>query len=341
MWSFSNTNLKSLKRHRTTVRLTTVLIILISFLASQEGDGTAVALDLVPRGITEDQSAVLTKIFREQIEDIGRVTLIEREKMIQLLATEGTLPRWCAAEWCAVEVGRLLGAEKVVAGYVEKEGIRFSLGGIVVASESGDVISMTAIEFVGEMESLTAAVKVLAYQLFETALPPDLRSEHHEIMQHSEDLQGITNARKRMTAVIRSAIFPGLGQLYLEKKFLGLGLLATQVTLGAAIVTHYSRYSTAYDETVASYQLYQEETDVDLILQYKDDAKVSFKQAETAIQQRKTFTNVAFLLWLGNIYHAYRSVSIPNTAESKSPLLKLYFDRNAGGVGLGVAIALD
>lgn len=193
----------------------------------------------------------------------------------------------------------------------------------------------------GEIESLPTEVRVLAFQLFEIPLPPDLQSDHDGIMEHSEDLQGITAARKRMTAVIRSTIFPGLGQLYLEKKLLGIGLLATQVTLGTSIVINYLDYSTAYDETLASYQLYQEETDVDLILQYKDDAKSSYRRAATAIQQRKTFTNVALLLWLGNIYHAYRSVTIPDTAESKMPLLKLYYDRRTGGVGLGVAVALD
>ncbi|MDP6456919.1 MAG: DUF5683 domain-containing protein [Candidatus Marinimicrobia bacterium] len=330
-----------MKQDSTTIRLTIVLVTFVSLLSSQEDNGTAAVLDLVPRGITEKQSGVLTKIFRKNIADIGKVELIDREKMIQLLATEGTLPSWCAAEWCAVEVGRLLSTEKAVAGYVEKEGTRFSLGGILVASESGDVISTTTIEFVGEMESLLTEVKVLAYQLFETALPPDLQSKHDEIMRHSEDLQGITAARKRTTAVIRSAIFPGLGQLYLEKKLLGFGFLATQMALGGAIYSEYSTYKTSYDETDNFYQLYQEETNVDSILQYKDDAKVSFRQAETAIQQRKTFTNVALIFWLGNIYHAYRSVTIPDTAESKSPLLKLYFDHRAGGVGLGVAIALD
>lgn len=330
-----------LKLYKALTACTVYLILAHSPLVSQEGAGTAVVLDLVPMGISEEETAVLTQIFRDRIEAIGRVDLIQESRMRQLLASEHTLPRWCAEAWCAAEVGRLLQAGRAVAGFLETDGIWFRGLAMVVNPESEETIKRQAFAFRGEIESLPTEVEVLAYGLFDVTVPPELQQKHDAVIKHSEDLQGITAARQRLKAVIRSAIFPGWGQLYLGKWLPGLGLVATQLALGGGMFSQYSAYRTAFDETTRFYDLYKQETNVELILEHKNNARRTFKEAELAIQYRKALTNAAVVVWLWNIYHAYKSVKIPDTAESKFPLFRLYFKSRRGSNEMGVAVALD
>lgn len=98
-----------------------ILLIFTSLLAQGEKINIAV-LRLDPIHITEEEAQILTKKLSSELVKIGKYTVLDRGEMEAILQEQGFQQTGCTSSECAVEVGQLLGVQKIIAGSVGKLG---------------------------------------------------------------------------------------------------------------------------------------------------------------------------------------------------------------------------
>jgi len=147
--------------------------------------------------------------------------------------------------------------------------------------------------------------------------------------------------KTKMGAMVRSLLFPGLGQFYANQRMWGYGWIAAEVVAGGLIVMNYSNYKTAYDDYNDYHTSYTNATDPVLIAHYKTQSQNSHENLEFAMDDMKTMASIAGVVWIANAVHAYIvGPTSGETAYNKIPL-QLAYDQNTDQFKLSVSIPLD
>ena len=147
--------------------------------------------------------------------------------------------------------------------------------------------------------------------------------------------------KTKMGAMVRSLLFPGLGQFYANQRMWGYGWIAAEVVAGGLIVMNYSNYKTAYDDYNDYHTSYTNATDPVLIAHYKTQSQNSHENLESAMDDMKTMASIAGVVWIANAVHAYIvGPTSGETAYNKIPL-QLAYDQNTDQFKLSVSIPLD
>jgi TM2 domain-containing membrane protein YozV len=148
-------------------------------------------------------------------------------------------------------------------------------------------------------------------------------------------------AKTKMGAMVRSLLFPGLGQFYANQKFWGYGWMAAEIVAGGLIVMNYSNYKTAYDDYNDYQTSYSNATDPALIAQYKAQSQTSHENIESAMDDMKTMGSIAGAVWIANVVHAYMvGPKSEVTAYNEIPL-QMAYDQNTDQFKLSISISLD
>ena len=85
-------------------------------------------LELTGNGVSAEEVRGLTDRLRIELFQTGRFEVVEREKMQEILQEQGFQQSGaCNTDVCAVEVGKLIGAERMVAGSVSRVGQTYSV----------------------------------------------------------------------------------------------------------------------------------------------------------------------------------------------------------------------
>ena len=148
-------------------------------------------------------------------------------------------------------------------------------------------------------------------------------------------------AKTKMDAMMRSLLFPGLGQFYANQKLWGYGWMAAEIVAGGLIVMNYSNYKTAYDDYNDYHTSYANATDPVLIAHYKTQSQNSHDDIESAMDDMKTMASIAGVVWIANVVHAYMvGPKSEVTAYNEIPL-QLAYDQNTDQFKLSVSIPLD
>ena len=148
-------------------------------------------------------------------------------------------------------------------------------------------------------------------------------------------------AKTKMGAMVRSLMFPGLGQFYADRKIWGYGWIAAEVVAGGLIVMNYSDYKTANDDYNYYYTSYANATDPVLIDHYKTQSQNSKKNLESARDDMINMVGIAGVVWIANVIHAYMvGPKLEVTAYNEIPL-QLAYDQYTDQFKLSVSIPLD
>lgn len=109
-------------------------------------------------GVSGPEALILSDRLRVELANIGAFMIIERSKMEAILDEQNFQLTGCIEEACAVEIGRLLGARKVLIGSVGKVGDTFTVSLRMVNVETG-VVSQTAHkDYKGKIDGLLTTV---------------------------------------------------------------------------------------------------------------------------------------------------------------------------------------
>ncbi len=148
-----------------------VLVLLIGSSALAQVNESFAILDLKGRGISALEAASLTDRLRSELVNTGKVNIVERGQMEAILAEQNFQLLGCTSDECAVEVGQLLGVNKMVAGSVGKVGSTYSIDIRIINVETGKIIRSVTRDYTGKIDNLLAEMKAIAQDIVSPGAP--------------------------------------------------------------------------------------------------------------------------------------------------------------------------
>ncbi len=218
--------------------LTAVFSILFSavssaFAAKDDNDKLRLAIiDLQAKGVSKVVGVAVTDLIRSDMVDTGRFTIVERSQMDAILKEQGLQQTGCTDSSCAVQLGKVLSANKVLIGEINQLGTDLIITVRIVDVEKG-VADFSTSEKAKDLNEIDKTVKVLVDKL--TMRITGKRSLAGETGASDYYLRGIV---------------PGWGQMYAGKTLKGGLYMGGFAAVGLAWVYSYFQYKDkkeAYD----------------------------------------------------------------------------------------------
>jgi TolB-like protein len=135
-----------------------------SFLYAQEKQKvTTAVLNLQSKGgVTSNEASTLTDRFRTELVKLGTYTVLERGQMDEILEEQGFSISGCTSSECAIEAGRLLGVQVMIAGDVGKVGDVLTIDVRMFHVATGKILKAIQEDHRGDVSGLLAVMKSVA-----------------------------------------------------------------------------------------------------------------------------------------------------------------------------------
>jgi curli biogenesis system outer membrane secretion channel CsgG len=115
-------------------------------------------------GLSQVEAAALTDRFRSELFKTGKFTVLERDKMDEILVEQGLQQSGCTSSECLVEMGKLLNVHQIFAGSVSQFGNLFSVTVRLVDIQTGKIQDSNSQDFnSGKEKLLTDGMKAVAF----------------------------------------------------------------------------------------------------------------------------------------------------------------------------------
>ena len=138
-----------------------LIFLLPLFLFAQKSNVAILQFDAA--NITEAEVGILTDRLSTELVKLGSFTVVERAQMEEVLKEQGLQQSGCTTSECAVEVGALLGVDKMITGSIGRIGSLFTLSARIIDVETGEILRQVSLDVSGTIE------KVLTHTMAEVA----------------------------------------------------------------------------------------------------------------------------------------------------------------------------
>lgn len=106
-------------------------------------------------GISKNETSALTNRFRAMLVQTESVVVLERDKMNDILKEQDFIASDnCNTAECAVQIGQLLGVEKMIGGDIGKVGTTYTIDMRLVDVKTGQIEKSVSNDFKGEVDGL-------------------------------------------------------------------------------------------------------------------------------------------------------------------------------------------
>ena len=148
-----------------------ILLLLFSFVAAQKKH--VAVLDFDAANISAAEVRILADRLRTEVIKLGVFDLVERSIMEEVLKEQAFQQTGCVSDECAVEVGKLLGVEQMIAGSIGKLGSIFTISVRMIDVETGGIFVQHSIDCRCPIETvLTETMAQLAAILSDKTFVP-------------------------------------------------------------------------------------------------------------------------------------------------------------------------
>jgi len=115
--------------------------------------------DLTAHGVNTSDAAIISERLRAELLNTGKFRVMERGQMDQILKEQAFQQSGaCDGAECAVEVGKLLSVDRMVAGSVGKIGDMYTLQARLLDVQTGEVLFSVSQDFDGRIEELLSRI---------------------------------------------------------------------------------------------------------------------------------------------------------------------------------------
>jgi TolB-like protein len=278
------------------------------------GDQLAV-LEFEGWAVSEPLTEFLTEEFRQTVSDLKIFQVQDRGITNQIKIFK---PRkkdyWsCWSKECAIDLGRKLGVNYVIAGNIQKKGDdTFIINGRLFSVDMETMLDEFAMGTSGITDSLLLEMKKMAYNV--SGLPiPDTLSVGSGISQvaTTDDIKRkrqwiqLPPIPSKIKALMMSTAIPGSGQIWVERKYPGYGFMGTEATLGMAAFIAYYQYDKAWGGFQDTYNSYQNDTDPHNLLELRPQIIQYAADTRKFNAFMKNIRSVGLSIWVVNMVHAY------------------------------------
>jgi len=300
---------------------------------------TMAVIDFDGRGISVLEAQTLTDRFTTELGYTDRVRMVDRRTMTDVLVDQGFSSGECTSEECAAEVGAALGVEFMINGSIGKIGNTYTIDCKMFSVATGAAETMKNLSYQGEVDGLITEMEILAWDILDLNIPQNLIKKRQMGTRAFLESQAFAAIKTKTGALMRSAAFPGLGQLYNDKKIEGYAFLGLETVLIGMTLSNYSAFNSAQSDYNSNLDSYNSSSTVDDIAHYR----TLVENADQEMVQRNNnlllFSSLTTLVWIGNMVHAYltgpkdeedreaaRSISIAYDPNFNRTVLKWEFD---------------
>ena len=299
---------------------------------------TVAILDFEPRGISTLEAQTLTDRFATEINNTGKVVLVDRNSMREVMQEQGYTEVECSSEECAAEVGAMLGVQFMISGAIGKLGDTYTIDAKMFEVATGAAAKTKNTTYIGKVDGLITEIEVLAWEM--VGLDPPEKLLKRRLGGVSITAASVVKGKSRFDAMIRSAVMPGWGQFYSGKKTMGWAFLGGELTAAGLAFSAYSAYSTANSNLTAFNQQYNNATDPVQIADLRSKTLQAEADQLSSNDQMTMMIYVAGGLWAINVVHAFLTGPKADTA-SRSSGFDLVYQPEMLQPQLRFSIALD
>lgn len=115
--------------------------------------------NLLGKGIEESTTDIISDRLRSELINTGAFRVMERNEMENVLKEQGFQKTGaCEESSCIVEIGKLLGVERMVAGSIGKVGNFLTLSLRIISVATGEIIFTVIEDYKGEIEHVISDV---------------------------------------------------------------------------------------------------------------------------------------------------------------------------------------
>jgi TolB-like protein len=123
-------------------------------------------VDFNGNNISDGEVRALTDRLRTELFNTKYFKVIEREMMQEVLKEQGFQQSGCTTDECMVEIGRLIGVEKIIGGSISKVGNIYSVSSRLVNVETGEIENTAVFDHTGNIgQLLTEGMRIVAVDL--------------------------------------------------------------------------------------------------------------------------------------------------------------------------------
>lgn len=124
-------------------------------------------MDMEPKGVPENEVSALSDRLRTELFRTGAFDVMERGKMQDVLKEQGFQQSGaCNTDACAVEIGQLIGVQKIIGGSLGKVGKTYTVNLRMIDVKTGRIERSVTDDYTGEIDKLlTSVMRNVAYTL--------------------------------------------------------------------------------------------------------------------------------------------------------------------------------
>lgn len=296
-------------------------------------------VDFTPQGIVSLEAQTLTHRFAEVILTTGKVDIYDRETMATFMTENGYDESGCGDTKCISKLGRELDLPFMISGSIEKVGDNYGLSATLYDVTGDSITRKKDNIFFGDTDRLISEIEIMAWEILGLPLPDSLKSKSGKLNQL---LMG-TGPRTRVAALTRSAIFPGLGQIYLGEDQLGYLYITSSLAITLFAMRSHNSYKHAYDDVDKYYPKYRDTSDPDVAREYRILSKQAEKIEVDAANEFEIITRWGFIFWMANMAHTYVLSPEPEPGTGFNPrkAFDIFYNPKLKQPQLRYSIALD
>lgn len=135
--------------------------------ASADGKLSIAVSELDGRGLQPGEAGTLTDVLSSHLSNTGKFRVMERGKMDMVLKEQGFQQSGaCTDQACVVEIGQLLGVDKMVTGSIGKVGKTYSVNVRMINVSTGEIVRTISKNYKGEIDGLLTDVMPQVAQEF-------------------------------------------------------------------------------------------------------------------------------------------------------------------------------
>lgn len=111
-------------------------------------------IDLLGKGVSTDEASTLTDILRSEIKKNDVFTILERSQVDAVLKEQGFQQSGCTEQSCIVEMGQLIGVERIITGSIGRLGESFIISVRMLDIKTGKILKDENEKFKGKIEDI-------------------------------------------------------------------------------------------------------------------------------------------------------------------------------------------
>jgi len=227
-------------------------------------------IDFVAKDVSQKDAEKISELIRNDIIKTGKFIVIERSQMQEILKEQQLQQTGCTDVSCAVQMGKLLSANKILVGTVMKVGNEIIISGRIVDVEKG-IAELSGKSSAADENRIVPAVKKFVEELSSSVYPGNAETRPLYLKIFDPVLSKNTYFTGTIVFFSLSAASFG-GGIYFDSKAMN--------------------YSDKYDDLA---KIYKTSTDPDVILRTKN----SMSKAEDDADRYAKYRNISLGMGAG------------------------------------------